>query len=142
MNTETNTETVTTETNTETVNTETNTETVNTETNTEPLNIELTDIKVDTNALFQFTEKRINIICTLNMIGLILIGATFIANILRPILYELEISSASWFFGALVGAITGWIEGIFLNGFACLVKNTKETRDFVASIDQKLGNKD
>ena len=44
--------------------------------------------------------------------------------------------------GALVGAITGWIEGIFLNGFACLVKNTKETRDFVASIDQKLGNKD
>ena len=78
----------------------------------------------------------------LNMIGLILIGATFIANILRPILYELEISSASWFFGALVGAITGWIEGIFLNGFACLVKNTKETRDFVASIDQKLGNKD
>ena len=133
-----------TETNTEPVTTETNTETVNTETNTEPLNIEL---KVDTNALFQFTEKRINIICTLNMIGLILIGATFIANILRPILYELddilnnEISSASWFVGALVGAFTGWIEGIFLNGFACLVKNTKETRDFTASIDQKLGNK-
>lgn len=95
--------------------------------------------------LFKCTEKKVNIICILNMIGLILIGATVIADILYPFLYDIDIvdiSGASWFFGALVGAITGWIEGIFLNGFACLVKNTEETRNFVASIDQKLGNKD
>ena len=92
--------------------------------------------------LFKCTEKKVNSICILNMIGLILIGATVIADILYPFLYDIDMEVASWFFGALVGAIAGWVEGVFLNGFACLVKNTKETRDFVASIDQKLSNKD
>ena len=98
--------------------------------------------EVNAMSLFKFTENKINIFCILNMIGLILIGATVIADILYPFLYDIDMEVASWFFGALVGAIAGWVEGVFLNGFACLVKNTKETRDFVASIDQKLGNKD
>ena len=98
--------------------------------------------EVNAMTLFKFTENKINIFCILNMIGLILIGATVIADILHPFLYDIDMEDASWFFGALVGAIAGWVEGVFLNGFACLVKNTKETRDFVASIDQKLGNKD